>query len=206
MSRICPTEIDDKVCATWLTSRQCDLHKPVCGQCKKSKLDCTGWTRERVFVNATQSNSVTQYNLALAGEGQRVTLHPNLTRTAYWEKYLEIFWTLYYPPGEASEASVLRAYAAGTWTSVAKDLYHDRPTVRMALLAHCLATVGRSEDKRWLLLESLRFYTAALGRVREDLLHVSKWRDDAVVVASRALASYEVSSPKSRQYFFLEET
>lgn len=153
-----------------------------------------GWTRERVFVNATQTNSVMQYNTALPDAGQEVTLHSALATTAYWEKYLEIFWTLYYPPGEASETGVLRAYAAGTWTSVARDLYHDRPALRMALLAHCLATVGRSEDKRWLILESLKFYTAALGKVRADLLHTSKWRDDAVVVASRALASYEVSS------------
>lgn len=63
----------------------------------------------------------------------------------------------------------------------------------MALLAHCLATVGRAENKRWLVLESLKFYTAALGRVRSDLHCPNGWKDDAVVVASRALASYEVS-------------
>lgn len=177
-----------------MTTRQCDLQKPVCGQCKTSSLNCGGWTRERVFINATQANSVKQYNTNTAIVDQRtVTLRPTLTATAYQEKYLEMFWTLIHPPGEASESSVLRAYAAGAWTSVARDLYHDRPAVRMALLAHCLATVGRSEDKRWLILESLKFYSVALSRVRSDLLHASRWRDDAVVVASRALASYEVS-------------
>ena len=120
-------------------------------------------------------------------------MDPTLTASAYQEKYLGMFWDLCQPPANAAEGRILRAYAADNWTAVARDIYCNCPTVRTALLAHCLATIGRWDNDRRLMVESLKYYTAALGKVRSDLVHTKRSRGDAVVVASRALASYEVS-------------
>ena len=114
-----------------------------------------------------------------------------------------MFWDLCQPPDDASEGGVLRAYAADNWTAVARDLYYNCPTVRTTLIAHCLATIGRCENKRELMVESLKYYTVALGKVRSDLLHAKRSLGDAVIVASRALASYEVSL-LARACFFHE--
>ena len=74
-------------------------------------------------------------------------------------------------------------------------------TARRALFAHAFATLGETSswecdqhrDRLWLLNQSLRYYAAALEGIQAKLKKPSQRKDDGLVAASRALASYEVS-------------
>lgn len=168
-------------------------------------MSCTGWNRSRVFVNATtaDANAATRY--AVAAPQDDVTLPNSLTAAAYGERYLEVFLDIYLPGGQATEGELLANYATGTWTSLARRLYTHHAAVKNALLAHCLAAIGTRDSQQWMVYESLKFYGAALRAVRSGLSRSAVCRDDSMIVASRALSSYQVILSRLKQYHYYQE-
>jgi hypothetical protein len=180
-----------------LKRTQCDLQRPVCGQCQTAKIACTGWNRSRVFVNATAANHNAATRYAVTPPNNDVTMHNSLSASAYGERYLEMFLDIYLPGGRVAEGELLASYATGTWTSLASLLYTQHVAVKNALLAHCLASVGRKDDQQWMMYESLKFHGAALRAVRLGLSQPEGCKNEAMIVASRALSSYQVNISQS---------
>jgi hypothetical protein len=150
-----------------------------------------------VFVNAglgeTSASAVARYTpSAAAVSPPKILLDDSLVKTAYGEKYLDMFWDMYLPDGWSLDNKTLSDFSVGTWTTLARNIYQNEPAVKVALLAHCFATVGTRDNKKWMVDQSLKMYVTALGNVRAGLYHRTKWRSDSLVVASRGLASYEV--------------
>ncbi|EGY23391.1 C6 zinc finger domain-containing protein [Verticillium dahliae VdLs.17] len=120
-----------------------------------------------------------------------VSLHPDLARSAYEVKYLDLFWRAYLPSGKAF-TPYASGYSIGGWTAVARDLFHTDGALRKALLAMCLGTLGRNGGEPWMVKEGLRSYTLALGQMTIGLRSPEKRSSDAFLVASRLMGLYEL--------------
>ncbi|EEY23486.1 conserved hypothetical protein [Verticillium alfalfae VaMs.102] len=173
------------------TCRRRKKGRPVCGQCLKSRVECTGYERQRVFINA--SGPVAGQTLSVSRASppvHDVSLHPDLARSAYEVKYLDLFWRAYLPSGKAF-TPYASGYSIGGWTAVARDLFHTDGALRKALLAMCLGTLGREGGEPWMVREGLRSYTQALGEMTIGLRSPEKRSSDAFLVASRLMGLYE---------------
>lgn len=100
-----------------------------------------------------------------------------------------MFFNIYLPNG----TNLGGQFPTGSWLTVAKDLSCQNGSVRKALLAVCLILIGQRDKHQWMIIESLKLYTSALDELRSSLSAPSTMTDDAMLVASRALATYEVS-------------
>ncbi|KAM0327486.1 hypothetical protein ACHAQA_005774 [Verticillium albo-atrum] len=170
----------------------CDQQRPVCGQCLKAGVECTGYDRQRVFINASkpidgQALTVTR----VSPPAHDVSLHSSLARSAYEVKYLDLFWQIYLPSGQAF-TPYASGYSIGGWTAVARDLFHTDDALRKSLLAMCLGTLGREGGEQWMIREGLRSYTQALGEMTSGLRSPEKRKSDAFLIASRLMGLYEV--------------
>ena len=97
-----------------LTATQCDRKQPSCGQCEKLRVDCAGYVRERVFVNATKELSPGAVFASTNRSNRSAHTSPD-------SQYLKLSWSSYLPNGQAPS---LHAKArAGTWTSPTASLY-----------------------------------------------------------------------------------
>ncbi|KAM0629561.1 hypothetical protein ACHAPW_006792 [Verticillium nonalfalfae] len=131
---------------------QCDQQRPVCGQCLKSRVECTGYERQRVFINASGPVAGQALSVSRASPPvYDVSLHPDLARSAYEVKYLDLFWRAYLPSGKAF-TPYASGYSIGGWTAVSRDLFHTDSALRKALLAMCLGTLGREGGEPWMIL------------------------------------------------------
>ncbi|RXG50452.1 hypothetical protein VDGE_04829 [Verticillium dahliae] len=170
----------------------CDQQRPVCGQCLKSRVVCTGYERQRVFINASGPVAGQALSVSRASPPVHdVSLHPDLARSAYEVKYLDLFWRAYLPSGKAF-TPYASGYSIGGWTAVARDLFHTDGALRKALLAMCLGTLGRNGGEPWMVKEGLRSYTLALGQMTIGLRSPEKRSSDAFLVASRLMGLYEI--------------
>ncbi|RNJ54870.1 hypothetical protein D7B24_009335 [Verticillium nonalfalfae] len=171
---------------------RCDQQRPVCGQCLKSRVECTGYERQRVFINASGPVAGQALSVSRASPPvYDVSLHPDLARSAYEVKYLDLFWRAYLPSGKAF-TPYASGYSIGGWTAVSRDLFHTDSALRKALLAMCLGTLGREGGEPWMVREGLRSYTQALGEMTIGLRSPEKRSSDAFLVASRLMGLYEL--------------
>ncbi|KAM0281233.1 hypothetical protein ACHAQH_003664 [Verticillium albo-atrum] len=170
----------------------CGQQRPVCGQCLKAGVECTGYERQRVFINASRPTSGQALTVSrVPPPGPDVSLHPNLARSAYEVKYLDLFWRVYLPSGKPF-TPYASGYSIGGWTAVARDLFSTDGALRKALLAMCLGTLGREGGDQWMVREALRSYTQALGEMTSGLRSPEKRNSDAFLVASRLMGLYEI--------------
>ena len=168
---------------------QCDLQRPVCGQCSRLGIPCTGWDRDRVFVNGTGATAAVARYVPPSDSAQA------LSCSAYEQQYLSIFWDLFLPGGyKVSSESKHMQYAHGNWTDLARGMYSRDGAVRNALLSVCLAAIGTADDRRDLVDGSLRFYVSALAEMGQGLKNPRRGKSVALIVANRALATYEVTT------------
>jgi hypothetical protein len=106
---------------------------------------------------------------------------------------LGIFWDLYLPEGTAS-IQVMARYSLITWVPAVLDLRHKDLALNKALLALCLGTIGNLENTRWMSEESLKLYAGAVSDMNLGLKSKSRRTPDALLLATRTLGLYEVSS------------
>ncbi|KAF4814178.1 hypothetical protein CGCSCA5_v007908 [Colletotrichum siamense] len=178
----------------------CDLQRPVCGQCLKAGIECAGYERKRIFVNVT-SNNPKPKNTALALVAPPTIQAPLFSHSAYEEKILDLFWETYMPDAPAfTPGTPIVRYSHSDWAATVQDLYRTDAALRQSLLAISLGTIGRRDKQVWMIDEGLKFYCQALGELNTALRHPTRWRSDALMVASRILGLYEtITHIKRRQ-------
>ncbi|KAJ0273701.1 hypothetical protein Brms1b_011053 [Colletotrichum noveboracense] len=170
----------------------CDLQRPVCGQCLKAGIECAGYERKRIFVNVT-SNNPKPKNTALALVAPPTIQAPLFSHSAYEEKILDLFWETYMPDAPAfTPGTPIVRYSHSDWAATVQDLYRTDAALRQSLLAISLGTIGRRDKQVWMIDEGLKFYCQALGELNTALRHPTRWRSDALMVASRILGLYEL--------------
>ncbi|KAJ0381864.1 hypothetical protein COL922a_013701 [Colletotrichum nupharicola] len=171
----------------------CDLQRPVCGQCLKAGIECAGYERKRIFVNV-MSNNPKPKNTALAFVAPHTIQAPLFSHSAYEEKILDLFWETYMPDAPAfTPGTPIVRYSHSDWAATVQDLYRTDAALRQSLLAISLGTIGRRDKQVWMIDEGLKFYCQALGELNTALQHPTRWRSDALMVASRILGLYESS-------------
>jgi hypothetical protein len=181
---------------------QCDLRRPACGRCLRARIQCSGYERQWVFVNVSQSAD--SHELAVTRTLPDVTLPISLARSAYEEKYIGLFWDIYLPNGQEFTKLSLR-YPVGTWVHAAQALYQSDPALHKVLLALCFGTISWRKDQVWMAQESLRFYVSSLRDLNAGLRNPTRRKSDALMLATRMLSLYEVRpepEPPGPRYSF----
>ncbi|KAK2800324.1 hypothetical protein FQN51_006232 [Onygenales sp. PD_10] len=195
---------------------KCDLQRPTCGQCRAAGIECAGYIRQRLFVNATvtrtgvggphaqsilsistSTSTATSTSTSISTGTPTITLPPTLARTAYQDKYISLFWTAYTPGSQHISPPTLRN-SLGSWTNAIQDLYLTDDVLRKALLAISLTTIGRGRDgQKWMAEQGLEMYTGALKDMSATLAVGGrgrvwgKGRADALLTASKLFSLYE---------------
>jgi hypothetical protein len=178
---------------------KCDQARPACGQCLKAGVECAGYDRPRIFVNATGPGAGNGRTMvpAVPSRGGRdptaipsVTMSDGLTRLAYEVRYLELFWDTYLPLNK--DLNQQMTYVNPSWVDAANELYPSDGALRAALLALGLATLGRRDGQQWMMEEGLSGYVRSLRQMSEQLRKPYGWKSDALLAASKALGLYEV--------------
>ncbi|KAH6995929.1 hypothetical protein BKA56DRAFT_539231 [Ilyonectria sp. MPI-CAGE-AT-0026] len=183
----------------------CDLQRPACGQCRRAAIECGGYERQRVFVNSTpamaqqklfqwDTEALFQPSLIRVGVSDRpiITILPeSLTRSAYGDKFLGLYWGTYLPNGRSFSDEAARYSTAG-WTNIVQGLHQQDKSLHMALMANCMALVGLRDGQQWMMEESLQIYGLALGEVARTLRDPIKMRSNELLMASRLLSQFEL--------------
>ncbi|KAF6786169.1 C6 zinc finger domain-containing protein, partial [Colletotrichum musicola] len=145
----------------------CDLQRPACGQCLKAGIECEGYERKRIFVNVTNPARGTTVRAAAPAAAPATTpstaITHSLSRAAYEEKMVDLFWDGYIPgaPVGGGPANPISRYSHADWALTVQDLYRTEPALRQTLLAISLGTVGRRDGQQWMVDDGLRFYCRA---------------------------------------------
>lgn len=174
-----------------LTRPQCDLQRPVCGQCRKLNLHCAGYERDTIWVNLT-----TDTGLVRRPKGQvlpAVTLPETFARSAYHEQYLGLFWQSYLPAGKAFSAESNK-YVPGLWMNQLHGISRqdNESPVRRILLAISLTSIGRRDNTPWMVENGIQLYGSSLATLAQELKDPASLADNNNYVASRLLSLYEV--------------
>ncbi|KAL4882204.1 hypothetical protein BJY04DRAFT_217529 [Aspergillus karnatakaensis] len=193
-----------KACVTCLKrKKRCDLEKPFCGTCRKARVECGGYYRPRVFINSTLEDQsqllIKRKPLAQSQREDRnsssdddaaVALPTQLAQTAYQIRYLDLFWRVYLPNGQALPVELTQT-ALGKWIDAIHDLHISETVLRKSLLALAVSVIGRKENSRYLKEEGGRLYTNALRSLSSALRDPQRATSDAVLGAIRLLGVYE---------------
>lgn len=154
----------------------------------KLRLKCDGYRRETVFIDVT-ARFPTRHRPE--GGAQQVTLPDTLARSAYEQKYFDIFWRTYLPERKPFPQHVTR-YTGGGWTNTLPQLCSISPPIRKILLAMCLRTAGQTENKIWEKEEGLKCYISSLKDMSAALAQPKTVPLITLCVTSRLYGLYEV--------------
>jgi hypothetical protein len=102
-----------------------------------------------------------------------------------------LFWEAYLPHGRDVPHSIARSYSC-SWTGVVQRLCLEDDSLRLALLANCLGTVGDRDGKQWMVVESLKLYSMALRRLATSLRNLDNAQYDGLLVTVKLLGMFEV--------------
>jgi hypothetical protein len=146
-------------------------------------LECAGYVRKPVFVVVTKQS--------YACKTPTITLPDALTRSAYEDRYLDLFWSAYLPNGQALSSGAVQD-ALGGWTNIVQELYTTDDTLKKAVLALCMANAGKLEGLNWMLEESLKLYVSALQDLAATLKRRPKTKRVTILITARLFGLYEV--------------
>ncbi|KAL4878812.1 hypothetical protein BJY04DRAFT_195122 [Aspergillus karnatakaensis] len=187
-----------KACVTCLKrKKRCDLEKPFCGTCRKARVECGGYHRPRIFINNTIENQSQQ--LVRKGKSTSdgdsdtttsVALPNSLAHSAYQAKYMDLFWRLYLPNGQALTVELTQV-ALGGWVDAIIDLHTSDNVLRKALVAMSVSAVGKMEDSRLLREEGRKLYTGSLQSLASALKDPRRATSDATLTAIRLSSFWE---------------
>ncbi|KAL1648405.1 hypothetical protein SLS58_002158 [Diplodia intermedia] len=192
-----------KGCATCRKRKKgCDLQRPGCGQCLRSGLECGGYDRQRIFINQTVAPSSA---LAVAAPPAcrssaappvvpfDILLPDALTRTAFELKSLGLFWEAYLPKSMSFTPKHTQL-TTGSWLGIVDAIYHRENTMKHALLAISLATVGRQRGDSSMVSQGYASHGRALREMAYALQTTERARTDELIAASKLLGLFEVCS------------
>ena len=120
-------------------------------------------------------------------------LPDDLSRTAFENKALTLFWDLYLPKGDKGlfHSSIIGPRSQ-SWTEIVRDLNLDDRTLRPALLAVCLARIGESKKDPPLIQQGIKQYGKALLEMNQALHDKNRAQTDEVLATGKLMAAYEV--------------
>lgn len=192
---------------------QCDLAKPACMRCVKSKRKCSGYKREATFVyfdaddekpsatykppsKTTAVPSVADVDkvaqvISEGGKSSRaveLVLHqaPN-SGAAYRDQFMMLFLQAYLPKDNSKGLD----YGL-SWTQYLPGALHTSDALSAALTAVSTAMVGRSFGDDRLVKVSHQLYGTALSNLRKALLNSKNGVTPDTLGATMALSNYEV--------------
>ncbi|KAL4927852.1 Zn(II)2Cys6 transcription factor domain-containing protein [Aspergillus undulatus] len=169
-----------KACVTCLKrKKRCDLEKPFCGTCRKARVEYGGYTTSMQLVKEERSNSAPD-----------VALPPALVRSAYQARYMDLFWQMYLPNGQALSIEVTQV-ALGGWIDAIHDLQNHETVLKKALVAMSVSAVGRQENNKFLKEEGRRLYTNSLQSLSATLQDPKRATSDSIWTAIRLASFWE---------------
>jgi hypothetical protein len=166
-------------------------------------VECGGYHRPRIFINNTVDNQSQQLvkkerstSRSDSDESRgcstaSVTLPPSLAQSAYQAKYMDMFWRIYLPNGEALSVEVTQI-ALGGWIDAIIDLHASESVLQKSLLAMSVTAVGKQENNQSLREEGRRLYTSSLQGLTLALRDSRRATSDAILTAIRLSSFYEV--------------
>lgn len=131
------------------------------------------------------SSSALTHRRHSKNEAVDVVLPGSLSRTAYEEKYVSLYWDLFLPKCRDRTAS-------REWTRSSQSLFRTDPALRSAILAVSLGMLGEREDCQWKREEGLKAYGRALLEETTALRSPSRVKSDAVLLATKFMTTYEM--------------
>lgn len=114
-----------------------------------------------------------------------------LERTASESRYNEVFWTSFLPNGQGFSPRAARYSTAG-WFGTVQGLCQRSESVRLALLANSLGTVGQATGQQQLVVEGWRMYGCSLQVLARSLAVMSREKSDELHATCCLLAQYQV--------------
>jgi hypothetical protein len=102
-----------------------------------------------------------------------------------------LFWEAYFPHGRSVPPNLARTHSCG-WTEVAQRLCTKNESVRLALLANALRTVGSRDGKPWVVMEGLKLYSLSLRKLVASLRTLDKSNHDSLLITAKLLGTFEV--------------
>ncbi|KAF2712901.1 hypothetical protein K504DRAFT_497737 [Pleomassaria siparia CBS 279.74] len=194
-----------KACSTCRKrKKRCDLKQPTCGVCAKSKLICGGYQREMIIVQVREGKGIykpatqTQHQPVMSMASISDLRTRDLNRVSLETKFYTTFWDLYIPKdeflskwglgwglGSSSENSIARLSHPTTHKGPNSD------TLRCALLALCVAKIGRADQDRIMVQRGLELYRKALDKVTAQIAWQGAFDTTDMIVTCRLLALYE---------------
>lgn len=197
-----------------LIRAQCDLRKPDCGTCEARGITCGGYDTDRMFVNyshdarppsslastsqtraansdtrSTQASSFDHRTVAIPVD---VVLPQGLARSAYHEKTVETFFTLYMPDNRYdAHNQLMRSHSL---VKVLSALYYRDEALRLAVVALGTAMLGKMREKEEWSRQGRRLYGQALQEMRKALACNQRSKSEALLVVPRIGAMFEVSN------------
>ena len=189
--------------------QQCDLARPKCARCRQAGLECEGYERVRVFVHTghvallprpkgvpeaetrSEGSSAAAYSLDLS-------LPPSLSQAAYRTKCVSALWEMYPGGGHHHSQCACEVSTVGWITDIHNTpLFQKNLALQKSVLALSLATIGRRDEREWMVQHGLRLYGAAVRSLSMEMARVSRLTppSDAMIATTRVLALFEVNYP-----------
>ncbi|CCT61151.1 hypothetical protein [Plenodomus lingam JN3] len=185
----------------------CDLAKPACGQCNERGIVCGGYDSDRIFIY--QANEKRKKDTPPARETRLVPVknapHANISasrqprpfsvvlpealqRSAYTEKVLDAFISMYIPHGEYRASN---ADSQGFVDVLPLMIIRDR-ALQMAVLAIGTAALGRTTEDPNLNCQASTLYGKALTETAVALRDPIRANSEAMMLVPRTMALFEI--------------
>ncbi|KAL3443145.1 hypothetical protein BJX65DRAFT_312166 [Aspergillus insuetus] len=174
--------------------KRCDLQRPSCGQCRKSAIPCDGYTRATIWVNMNQETG-TERRYEGQIKSEDIKLRDTLARSSYHEQYLGQFWDSYLPNGRSFPSHAVQ-YSGGVWLNNLPAFFRlDGPSalpLKKILLANALVTIGKRDEKRWMVEASVRLHGESAVGLAGQLEDRGGLASDLSLATVRCLSLYEI--------------
>lgn len=177
------------------------MERPSCQRCIKAKLTCTGYERDRIFVNRTPSEPSTTATSVLSERRARQRSKEADLRNLYQKSSLnccefrknavELLRATYLPKQKAPSASS-PSEGSFAWAYRLADLVEPSEALDTALFAFCLAQLHVTGTDTITPCECLDQYDIALKHLRSDLDDPTRRFREETLAAILLLSTFEV--------------
>lgn len=201
--------------------QQCSLERPACNTCIKSSRECGGYQDAPIFIldhrskttgsTKSESSSTQEASSTLISNLMSLPVKPdvnsketNLERTITTKEAYKSLWHLSSPPIRAVyRQQILSEFLcnypqsasepkAGSWLALLPGHPTYTTALEAAILAVCTAKLGRMNNDRSLVHESLKFYIQGLWELQKALWDSNLMYKDETAAACMCLIMYEV--------------
>lgn len=177
------------------------MERPTCQRCIKAKLTCTGYERDRIFVNRTASEPSTTAISVLselrARQGSKeadlrnLYLRSSLNCCEFRKHAVGLLRATYLPKQRPPSAST-PSEGSFAWAYRLADLVEPSKALDTALFAFCLAQLHVTGIKTITSCECLDQYDIALQHLRSDLDDLARRFREETLAAILLLSTFEV--------------